>query len=570
METQENPDVDDSVIKTCTDVQEDFFNFRNAMESCLNVDDDLLWRTHNFEVENRILKFDCLNISWVSKINEEAGRLYFPIERYAGKTSEHADVRFVVMHHPFNWFSQTIYRPFRSYVRKLADIVISGHEHQGNVGLITDTETGASAFVEGCVLQGDKSDLTDSSFNLVVLDLDLSQFASTRYRWNGKRYITDAEGSWSDYHDLPAKITNSFTIEPAFQVTLEDPGAFFKHPSGKNIGLSDIFIYPDLRKTGSSENRRRNFVSSSQLQSPEVTADGALIEGEEKSGCTSLLYQLYRQYHDRGFVPLLIKGKDLKKYSDSDIDNLIKHAVERQYGKLQVESFAQLSRTKKLLLLDDFDESPMRAADARANLLCRLRKRFGHLVVTVGEMFEIREMLDGDASRDLMALTHYKLQPFGHALREQLITRWYSLSADGTIDDAAAIARLDHAEKLMNAVMQKSIIPAIPLYLLTLLQSMDAGRSGDFKQSALGYYYQYLLTEAFQSSDVKSDKLTEVFQYSAYLAWEFHCQGKWELSESKIRDFNERFSNDWHTVDFAPRLEVLLKASVMSRLKCRI
>ncbi|OIQ68847.1 hypothetical protein GALL_495550 [mine drainage metagenome] len=181
-------------------------------------------------------------------------------------------------------------------------------------------------------------------------------------------------------------------------------------------------------------------------------------------------------------------------------------------------------------------------------------------------MFEMSEMLDGDASRALVALTHYKIQPFGHALRGQLITRWLSLGADGSVDEATSIARLDQAEKLMNAVMQKAVIPSIPLYLLTLLQSMDAGRSGDFKESALGYYYQYLLTEAFQASGVKPDKLTELFQYSAYLAWEFHFQRERELSETDLRIFTERFSKEWHTVDFSPRLEILLKARVLCKV----
>jgi hypothetical protein len=566
LEKQESPEVDDSIIKICTDIQKDFFDFRQRLESHVDVDDDLLWRTSRFEVEGKILEFDCLNISWVSKLKEEPGRLYFPIGRYPRKTLSDADIRFVILHHPLNWFSQSIYRPFRSFVRKIANFVISGHEHQGNVGLISDVETDTSAFVEGCVLQGDKRDLTDSSFNLIVVDLGLGQFASTRYNWDGKRYTADEEGSWSDYHDLPAKRTNPFAIEKEFQGVLEDPGAFFKHPSRTNVGLSDIYVYPDLRKIGNGEDRRRIYVSSSRLLSPEVTADGVLIEGEEKAGCTSLLYQLYRQYHDRGFVPLLIKGKDIKKISDSDIDSLIRRAVERQYGKEQVEAFAQLSRTQKLLLLDDFDDSPMKAADARADLLGALRRRFGHLVVTVGDMFEMREMLDGDASRALIALTHYKLQPFGHVLRQQLITRWLSLGADGTMDEAASIARLDQAEKLMNTVMQKTVIPAIPLYLLTLLQSIDAGRSGDFKESALGYYYQYLLTEAFQNSGVKSDKLTEMFQYSAHLAWEFHHQNKRELSEADLRAFNDRFSKEWHTVDFLPRLEVLQKAKVLFKI----
>lgn len=566
MEKSNNLDIDNSVIETCVGVQEQFFRFRESLEKCSSIQDDKLWRSSSFDVEGKTLTFDCLNISWVSKIHEDIGRLFFPVELYVKRTFDSADVRLVVLHHPLNWFNQSIYRSFRTFVRKLADIIISGHEHQGTVGLIEDAESESSAYIEGCVLQGDKKDLSDSSFNVVVLDLDLGQFASTRFTWNGQRYLANEDGSWFDYHDLPAKRTNPFSISPNFQETLEDPGAFFKHPGRTNVGLSDIYVYPDLRKVGNGEDRRRTFVSSRQLLAPEVTADGVLIEGEEKAGCTSLLYQLYRQYHERGFVPLFVKGKDLKRVTDSEIDKLIKRAVEQQYGLAQVDAFMQLSRTQKLLLLDDFDDSAMRAGDARAGLLCALRKRFGHLVVTVGDMFEMREMLDGDASRALIGLTHYKLQPFGHALRAELISRWLSLGADGTVDEAGAIARLDQAEKLMNAVMQKAVIPAIPLYLLTLLQSMDAGRSGDFKESALGYYYQYLLTEAFQSSGVKSDKLTELFQYSAYLAWEFHHQSKRELGESDLRAFNERFTKEWHTVLFESRLEVLLNARVLCKV----
>jgi hypothetical protein len=566
MEKSENPDIDNSVIETCVGVQEQFFRFRESLEKCPSTQDDKLWRSSSFEVEGKTLTFDCLNVSWVSKVREDIGRLFFPVERYEKRTFDQADVRLVVLHHPLNWFNQSIYRSFRTFVRKLANIIVSGHEHQGTVGLIEDAESESSAYIEGCVLQSDKKDLSDSSFNVVVLDLSLGQFSSTRFTWNGQRYLANEDGSWFDYHDLPAKRTNPFGISPDFQENLEDPGAFFKHPGRTNVGLSDIYVYPDLRKVGNGDDRRRTFVSSRRLLAPEVTADGILIEGEEKAGCTSLLYQLFRQYHERGFVPLFIKGKDLKKVNDLDIDKLIKRTVEQQYGLAQVDAFMQHSRTQKLLLLDDFDDSVMRAGDARAGLLCALRKRFGHLVVTVGDMFEMREMLDGDASRALIALTHYKLQPFGHALRGELISRWLSLGADGTVDEASAIARLDQAEKLMNAVMQKAVIPAIPLYLLTLLQSMDAGRSGDFKESALGYYYQYLLTEAFQNSGVKPDKLTELFQYSAYLAWEFHHQGKRELSESDLRGFNERFTKEWHTVAFELRLEVLLNARVLCKV----
>lgn len=558
--------IDDSVISASTEIQQDFFEFRDSLEKESSTVDDRLWRTKRYTVEGRTIEFNCLNISWVSKLKEEPGRLYFPVERYSGKTFEPADIRLVVLHHPLNWFSQNMYRPFRTFVRKIANIVVSGHEHQGNVGIITEAESDTSAFVEGCVLQSDSADLSDSSFNLIVLDLEMGQFASTRYSWDSTRYSANEDGSWSDYRDLPRKRNNPHAISAEFLEMLDDPGAYVKHPGRSDVVLSDVYVFPDLRKVGNGDESRRVFLSSSKLLAPEVTLGGVLVEGDEKSGRTSLLYQLFRQYHDRGFVPLFLKGKDLKRASDKGIDKLIKRAVEEEYGNEKLESFGQLSRDQKILLLDDLDDCPLKAGSARADILTSLRKRFGHAVVTVSDMFEMREMLDGDDSRSLMELAHYKIQPFGYARRGQLISRWLSLGSDGTVDQKAQIARLDQAEKFMNAVMGKGIIPSCPLYLLTLLQSIDAGRSGDFKDSALGYYYQFLLTEAFQNSGVKPDKLTELFHYCAHLAWEFHLQNKRELSELELRDFNSRFSKKWHTVDITPRLQTLLKSRVLNKI----
>lgn len=149
MERSDCQEVDDSVIEHCTSIQSEYFEFRDALEGNSVVTDDKLWRTNVFEVEGKKIVFDSLNISWVSKIREDIGKIFFPVERYASQTVEQADVRLLVMHHPLNWFNQSIYRPFRTFVRKLSNIVITGHEHQGTVGLIEDAETESSATSKG-------------------------------------------------------------------------------------------------------------------------------------------------------------------------------------------------------------------------------------------------------------------------------------------------------------------------------------------------------------------------------------------------------------------------------------
>jgi hypothetical protein len=55
-----------------------------------------------------------------------------------------------------------------------------------------------------------------------------------------------------------------------------------------------------------------------------------------------------------------------------------------------------------------------------------------------------------------------------------------------------------------------------------LLQTIEDRRSGEFKQGPLGYYYQFMLAQAFQIAGVMPESLTELFQYFCQLAWYFH------------------------------------------------
>ncbi|MBL4794141.1 MAG: hypothetical protein JKY24_01165, partial [Pseudomonadales bacterium] len=221
-----------------------------------------------------------------------------------------------------------------------------------------------------------------------------------------------------------------------------------------------------------------------------------------------------------------------------------------------------------MLLIDDFDEGPMKAGEARAVLLKDLRKRFKHLVVTISDMFEMRELLDGDATKQLTELVHYKIQPLNYSLKAKLIECWFVLGSgsDGTMNEASLIGQCDQAERLMDAVMNKTVIPQLPFYLLTLLQSIEAGRISEFKESALGHYYSYLINEAFQDSGVKPDKLTEVFQYVMHLAWEFHGIRKREVTELELREFNDGMSKQWFTVDFKTQLDLLIRARILYKV----
>lgn len=559
---QPSIDIDNDLIDVCTKVQEPFFEFQKELEE-MDVEDKL-WRTFKATIGNKVISFESLNFSWMSSLKENPGTLYFPIDRYKNKNTNDVDVRLVILHQPPNWFKQSVYRDIRRFIRKISDITISGHEHQGGAGQVSEEESGASIFIEGCPLQNEPN-LSDSSFNLLILDLENPHLERTEYCWNGSMYTSKKPHSYK----LPTKTKNIFSLTDSFQTILDDPGAFLKHPGTEKINLSDIFVYPDM-KPDNKDNQKPKYINSVNLRNPEITAKGVLIRGDEKVGSTSLMLQLYKWYYDHNFIPIFIKGKDLGKKSDPGINAVIKHSFEEQYGRENFHIFEQESLSKKLLLVDDFDDSPMKDVDGRTHILSAFRKRFGHLVITVSEIFEIRELLDNSSKyQELATLEHFQLLPFGYALRSSLIKRWFRLYKNGTLNEEQFIARCDEAERLMDNVIIKTVTPSLPFYLLILLQMMEAGHSVDFRGSGLGHYYQYVLTQAFTTAGVKPDKLNEVFTYTSHLAWEFHsqkCGHSNELSDRKLRDFNENFSKSWTRTDFDQRIKELLKAGILCRL----
>jgi hypothetical protein len=308
----------------------------------------------------------------------------------------------------------------------------------------------------------------------------------------------------------------------------------------------------------------KQFLSTSLLLEPSRIENGVLLSGEEKVGATSLLYMLFAHYHDIGLVPLYLRGPDIKSHSERDIDLAIQKAVAEQYGEAQFEKYKQLPRNKKLLLLDDFDDSPVKACAFRGKLLDAISARFTRFIVTVSELFDFKETLS--AGGRLTVVKEYRLLPFGFTLRAHLVRRWFQRTADdGSLDEAALLARCDQAERLLDAVRGRNIVPALPLYLLTILQSVDAGLSGGFEESGLGEYYDFLIKEGFKTASIKKKEWGKVIEYCSHLAWMMHATEHKELSHSDLRDFNSKFSKEQHEVSFERRINDLLEARVLSK-----
>lgn len=559
--------LDDNIIQLGASIQVDYRSFVEQLQSPDESRvEDTLWTTHRFTVEGKEVVFDTLNVSWCSNLHEEPGSLIFPVDRYKHHMKETVDLRIAVLHHPLNWFNQAIYHPLRQLVRSLSNVVISGHEHVGGAGEDMHSNMGSSAYLEGCVLQG-QDDLADSSFNLAVLDLTEGEYRATRYQWNGlDHYLATDEGSWADFRSLPKKTANRFLIESKFEQLLSDPGGVF-NIKGAVLALQDLYAYPDVQELQQVESRGvRNIFSTTIFHDPSRLDGGVLLTGEEKVGATSLLYMLFRHYHDKGLLPLYLRGVEIKQTNSRDIENLIKRTIVEQYGQHSLELFQQQPSSQKILLLDDFDDGTLRNSQYRAKVLVDLASRFKKMLVTANESFDFNGTVRPHAEGNLSELNEFKLLPFGYSRRAQLVRRWVQrTSTDGSLDDHQLLERCDRAERMLDVVMAKNIVPSLPLYLLTLLQSFDSGAQGGFEDSGLGEYYDYLVKNGLNLAGVPRNQWGSIIEYCSHLAWDMHTIEHKEMSQIDLRLFNDRYSNEQVRVELEPRIDALVKSQILAR-----
>jgi hypothetical protein len=556
----ENPEIDDSVVNICTEPQTEYFHFRESLEGGFGTTGDALWRSRELTIGEKTIRFESVNMAWLSQLQEKPGKLYFPAARYESIMQHEADLRLLITHQPFNWLNQYSYRPIRKLLRSVASVIFTGHEHISNSGTVDDQESGQSAFVEGGVLQSDGERPDDSSFNIVTFDLANASFSTTKLSWNGSRFNREIDADSGQYRGLPVKRTKALSIQSDFSVYLDDPGGPLTHPSKACLSLADIFVYPDLRRADDLDRNNLN-LSGSLLRECSAIEGGVVISGDEKSGRSTLLRHLFREYYDNGFYPLLLNGETVRRADEHAIAVAIANAVVKQYGKDSVEEYNQIPKSSKVIFIDDFESTPVKAAASRQQVLASLTARARGVILVVDEYTDIRELTDADGN--LSQLEHYKLQPFGYVLRSSIVAKWYSLGDRGSEDDYTMAEQRNQAETLMSAVVTKHLVPASPLYLLTILQSVGAGHSGEFKDGALGYYYQYLLTRALQKAGVKPGKLTEQFQYCTHLAWEMHQRADRSLSNEMMSGFNQRFSDEWQRLELHLQLDVLARAGIL-------
>ncbi len=546
-----------SIVDICIEPQEPFFAAleANGTSGLGAATSDYDWRLayeHRFLLGTRSVRVICLNTAWLSQRHEQQGKLSFPAEAVSGDRGGD-DLVVMTLHHPYNWLESVAARALRKRVEAISDIVLSGHEHDAAMRS-QEASTGASnTYVEGGALQ-DATAVGKSEFNAFVIDLDAKRMKTAHIEWDGDRYSVagtdegtgDAFGLvWEEFPGNRLRDRGAFHLADEVYDSLNDPGVTLVHRDRGTLHLDDIFVPPDLlQEVILTGDRQGKIVRGDSLMDLTADATRLLIVGEEQAGKTVLAKTLFKQFHRGGYVPILLDGTKKPLLGE----RLHAHLVDvftGQYHPDAHDAYRQLDRSRRVVIVDDYHRLPLKATQ-KVDFLAALAQFAGRVILLGHDtVLDAMHLLNpGTQAEVANAFTAYRIVPFRHVRRDELVEKWLLLDDNATADPAALAHRRQSIASTLQALVGKGLMPPYPVYMLVVLQSSEATTPFDTRVGTYGAYYEFLIRDTLRRGQ-QPVTFNTVLNYLAHFAFQLFLQRRVEVSRAEFgaihRAFEERY-----------------------------
>lgn len=532
----------EAVIASCTSTQNAFFEFASKIEKrtpCTT--EERLYRSVNLVIGKTPILVCIYNTAWISALKEKQGELSFPV--LPELESQANDLVISLFHHPTAWLGADNAAKFRARVETTSDIILTGHEHRpGSFEKVSDTG-GASLYFEGGALQP-HNEVATSHFNVICVDIEKSQRKRMTYGWNSGSYKREGSSDWLPFV-RGSQRGPGFRFTTKFKEHLDEPGAQFTHPMKATLLLQDVFVYPRLREIKLLRGKNA-ILSGRRIIELTATQKRILILGDDQSGKTAFARVLCRELYEHGLVHLLLSGRDLIS-SDSDIIyGKIRDACASQYA-IEPDVILELSPSKRALVIDDLDKCPL-TRDARRAVHAALDRFAGVTVMFSGDLLRFDELSEEGGENPLLLVPRYELLPFGHELRNELITQWHNIDRERGSEEEL-VSRVRKTEAIVTTVIGNQIVPAYPIFLLILIQQEEAFSRSETASSSggsYGYLYEYLITRSLGQARASDDPdLDTSYQYLSELAYQLFDKSQKSLSHEELGQFHQRYCDEY-------------------------
>lgn len=466
-------------------------------------------------VENNLkLSFISINTSWMTDIKENKSK-YFPIEFFDLEVE--SDISIALFHHPYSWFLTGKDKEFKDKVEETADLIFTGHEHQGDTYTKIDIDNERKIYFEGESLNP-HNDSVYSGFKIVKIDLTNKKYLTSQYEFSNNMYKVKHRGTWSK---IPLHLNKKFHLSEEFLNFINDMDVRYLYKDRMNINLDELYIWPWIEKQyADDKNAKSEMIKDKDGYIKEILkVKRSLIIGANSSGKTALAKRLYNElYTMTKLLPLYIEIDNFKGTNEVEIEKSLKKIFNKQYKGCDFEEYRQLPIKNKVFIIDNF--SLVSHQRQRLHVLQVLESFSDNIIVFGDENTEYNVILSNVKDCSLRNYKQYSIAEFGHTLRRKLIKKWVELDITNEFEMENVEVRINKLENELNNIIGNNYIPKYPIFLLTILSELDVLREDSGNISTYAYLYESLITRWLIKAIRGRNNLDTIYTYLSVLAYQ--------------------------------------------------
>ena len=475
-------------------VQAHYFDFVNNYGK---YDPNKIINTISFEVNNEPFLVVSANTAWMSELHENPGNIVMPESLLTEEKIEIKNYNYVfyTFHHPINWLYPDKKREFITHVRKSADFILVGHEHERD----SYTKVGDDYSLicnHGKELQDRNS--SSSAFSIYLFDDCFQNYNLIDYVWDGEKYRRDNETT-NQVHKNEISHQSVYCPNQSIIDYCEDLGVSLNHFAKDNLTLKDIFVCPDVCRYTYGKGNDTGLIireSTSQRLSENILN---VIIGTTSQGKTSLAKYLFLSEESKNTCCVFVDGSEFTSSNNDSIIDVVNESFVKQYSAELLEDFRQLSSDEKIIIIDNFDYIKNNN-NRRSVVLDCLAEKFGRIVIFLSSDFELTSVIQSKTVKSFESFNYFELLPLGNRKRREVISKWYHLNNNDQTEDEIC-ERIEKAENWINAFIGDgaAFIPAIPIFVLSTLQNLDANLA-TYENAKFSYLYESLIKRSITKS----------------------------------------------------------------------
>lgn len=513
---------------------------------------------HSQLVNYKDFKLNCgkisvymINTAWISQVRENVEQRFFPIEQLDDIDNLSSDLVITVFHHPDNWLHPDSRVDFQNRIKTFSDLIIIGHEHRNDSFRVSGSDWSYN-LLEGTELQN-PANPAGSGFSVYAIDNEFRQITTYNYSWINDRYSRQNSEHVVHFSRNLRRDPKVYTPNEETVKWLNDLELNVQHFEAENIGLKSIFVWPELKVIYDTKSVTERIDSQHYQHITEHPL--TLLIGEGTSGKSTMAKVLYDQSICNKNNCLYLKASDITTYMPESLERIVDEAFKKQYSPQDLEDFQQLSKKRKVLLIDNFQDLKFALAKKQAILkyFCMKFKSvilFSNLSIDYG-------ILAADCNKiDINDLAVYEICPMGNQVRKEFITKWFKIGKTYEDDEDGLAGKIEEARKYVDTVLGQysGILPAFPIQLITILQCQH-GTANSQQISRYSYLYGTLV-DTSMGKQLKGDEINLYKGVLSKLAFEI-------LADRTIADSIISYSSICACVDvFSKDMLVSLDADI--------